>query len=386
MPRNFILEADGGSRGNPGPAGSGAAVIDLNTGELVAELGRYVGIATNNVAEYIALEIGLSKIFEIDPEATVEVRMDSKLVVEQMSGRWKIKHPDMQDLAINIKRLIGSRTVNFIWVPREQNSRADALANEAMDSAEDFSRVFDGGSESVVSPVNEQKLTQPSSIRAPQAENLPPTTVIMVRHGRTELTETNRISGRTGLNPGLSDLGQEDAQRAATELSNLGKRGFWKNINPPTVVISSPLQRTLDTAQIIAAKLGLKVEVVEDFAEISFGEWDGLTNEELFEKWPDEYQTWRGSWDVPPPNGESLADFDLRIRGALERTIEKHAGATVVVVAHVMPIRGVLRYSLGAGPETYWRPVVAPCSISAFRFWGSSAADLLNFNATSHLN
>jgi ribonuclease HI len=135
---SFVVEADGGSRGNPGIAGSGAIVIDEASGEILAEEGVYVGIATNNVAEYHGMIAGLKKAFEIDPTAVVHVRMDSKLVVEQMSGRWKIKHPDMQKLAREAHALIGSRQVTFEWIPRAENSRADAIANKAMDRKVSF--------------------------------------------------------------------------------------------------------------------------------------------------------------------------------------------------------------------------------------------------------
>jgi ribonuclease HI len=138
MGRSLIVEADGGSRGNPGIAAGGAVVVDAATGELLAELGVYVGIATNNVAEYRGMVEGLRRAFEIDPGASVLVLMDSKLVVEQMSGRWKIKHPDMQQIAREARELIGHRPVTFEWVPRLQNSRADALANRSMDMRSSF--------------------------------------------------------------------------------------------------------------------------------------------------------------------------------------------------------------------------------------------------------
>jgi probable phosphoglycerate mutase len=139
MGRSLIVEADGGSRGNPGVAAGGAVVVDAASGELLAEVGVYVGIATNNVAEYRGMLEGLRRAFEIDPGASVHVLMDSKLVVEQMSGRWKIKHPDMQHIAREVRELIGHRPVTFEWVPRLQNSRADALANRAMDMKASFS-------------------------------------------------------------------------------------------------------------------------------------------------------------------------------------------------------------------------------------------------------
>ena len=134
MSRRLVVEADGGSRGNPGPAGYGALVRDAVSGTVLAERAESVGRATNNVAEYGGLVAGLQAALDLDPTADVEVRMDSKLVVEQMSGRWKVKHPDMQKLALQarqIARQLGS--VRYTWVPRAQNGAADALANSAMD-------------------------------------------------------------------------------------------------------------------------------------------------------------------------------------------------------------------------------------------------------------
>ncbi|WP_037658827.1 reverse transcriptase-like protein, partial [Streptomyces aurantiacus] len=132
--REFIVEADGGSRGNPGPAGYGAVVIDAESGETLAEAAEYIGVATNNVAEYKGLVAGLKAAHALDPAAQVHVRMDSKLVVEQMSGRWKIKHPGMKPLAAEAARVFPASQVTYEWIPREQNKHADRLANEAMDA------------------------------------------------------------------------------------------------------------------------------------------------------------------------------------------------------------------------------------------------------------
>lgn len=132
----WTVEADGGSRGNPGPAGSGTVVID-ETGVVAAAFGRWLGIATNNVAEYTAMLDGVTWVFDHDPHAEVDVVMDSKLVVEQMSGRWKVKHPDMRALHTAARGVIAGRSVRFRWVPRLENGRADAIANLVMDARED---------------------------------------------------------------------------------------------------------------------------------------------------------------------------------------------------------------------------------------------------------
>lgn len=135
----LLVEADGGSRGNPGPAGFGAVVCDAESGEVLVECSEGIGFATNNVAEYRGLIAGLRAAIELagadSSQAEVEVRMDSKLVVEQMSGRWKIKHPAMQPLAREAGGLVGRLgPVRFSWIPRERNKRADRLANLAMDA------------------------------------------------------------------------------------------------------------------------------------------------------------------------------------------------------------------------------------------------------------
>ncbi|PLW74594.1 bifunctional RNase H/acid phosphatase, partial [Streptomyces sp. DJ] len=134
MSNRFVVEADGGSRGNPGPAGYGAVVRDAASGEPIAEAAEYIGHATNNVAEYRGLIAGLRAAHGIDPRADVLVRMDSKLVVEQMSGRWRIKHPDMRPLAAEAKAVFPPGRVTYEWIPREKNKYADRLANEAMDA------------------------------------------------------------------------------------------------------------------------------------------------------------------------------------------------------------------------------------------------------------
>ncbi len=129
----LVVEADGASRGNPGDAAGGAVVIDPSSGEILVTAGVLCGHASNNVAEYRGMIEGIEIARELAPEATLHVKLDSKLVVEQMSGRWKIKHPDMKDLSIRAHEVIRGASVSFGWVPREENKRADAAANAALD-------------------------------------------------------------------------------------------------------------------------------------------------------------------------------------------------------------------------------------------------------------
>ncbi len=128
------LYADGGARGNPGPAGSGAVLMD-ERGVVIAELRRSLGHATNNVAEYTGLIIGLEEALRRGVD-DLDVRLDSLLVVQQMNGVWKIKHPGLRPLALRAGELLARfprRTI--VHVPRELNTLADAQVNRAIDEA-----------------------------------------------------------------------------------------------------------------------------------------------------------------------------------------------------------------------------------------------------------
>lgn len=130
-----ILYSDGAARGNPGPAGAGAVLLDAD-GHVIAELTKFLGVATNNVAEYTAFIIGLEEAKRRGVD-DLDARMDSLLVVEQMRGRWRIKHPNMKPLALRAGELFASfpkRTIAH--VPREENTIADALSNRAIDEAQ----------------------------------------------------------------------------------------------------------------------------------------------------------------------------------------------------------------------------------------------------------
>lgn len=396
MTNRLLIEADGGSRGNPGPAGSGAVLIDFDSGIILAEIALFIGVATNNIAEYRAVLAAIELANEIAPDAKLLVRMDSKLVVEQMSGRWKIKNEGMQDMSSQMVKAIGSRQISFEWIPREKNSKADSLANEAMDAQTSIIRKFvvETGTSTnnvvtVASKVTAADLEYnpelPSSVRAPRNVTKKLTTVILVRHGRTALTESHKLSGRGGEDPQLSELGRDDASKVALELAKVGKSGVFAKLLPPTAIISSPIARTRETAQVIANQLGLSVQTEDDIAEIAFGDWDGHTNQEVATAWPEQYNAWRGDVKIAPPGGESLEEFDLRVQRGRQRILSEFEGQTVVVVSHVMPIRGFLKAATVADWPIYWRASVAPCSITVLRFWGDEAAEISVVNHTTHL-
>lgn len=133
-----VIHADGASRGNPGAAAGGAVILDADSGEVLVEIGVLCGVASNNVAEYRGMIEAMTVVKTLEVDGDVVVRMDSKLVVEQMSGNWKVKHPDMQALVKHAWSIIESMRVQFEWVPRADNALADAAANRALDEGRDF--------------------------------------------------------------------------------------------------------------------------------------------------------------------------------------------------------------------------------------------------------
>ena len=362
--RSVLVEADGGSRGNPGPAAYGAVLKDAETGEVIAEEATTIGVATNNVAEYSGLIAGLRLAQRYASEAEVEVRMDSKLVVEQMSGRYKIKHPDLRPLAMEATRLAPFGTT-YTWVPRERNVHADRLANEALDGRRSGVTVMgenpaaDSLIEELESPGESTAAAPPRGWSAPAGE---PTTVILVRHGVTAHTVEKRFSGGlASANPGLSDEGRDQARTVAEWLAPLAES--------VDAVIASPVRRTQETAEILAEVLGLPVEVEHGFAEMEFGAWDGKTFGEVAEQHPEELDAWLGSLDVPPGGGESFRSVEERVLGGLQRLLDRHGGRTVVVVSHVTPIKTLVAHAVDAPLSAVFRMELSPASVSVLAFF-----------------
>jgi probable phosphoglycerate mutase len=361
-----VVEADGGSRGNPGPAGYGAVVLDPDTGRTLAERKAAIGINTNNVAEYQGLIAGLGAAREVGADE-VRVRMDSKLVVEQMSGRWQVKHSSMRPLAQQARELAASFSqISFEWIPRSQNSHADRLANEAMDAAA-------GGSSEPVSS-SRREPAPANNNGAWLAPDATPTRLILLRHGVTEFSVARRFAGRSDLE--LTDTGLEQARRAAGRIAELGR---------VDVLISSPLRRTRQTAQQLADRLDLPVLVEDGFVETDFGDWDGFTFAEVSQKWPVELQRWLDDPAAAPPSGESFETVTRRVRRARDRVLAQHRGKTVVVVSHVSPIKTLVRLALDAPASALHRMFLAPASICRIHYYDDGPVSLQSFNDTSHL-
>ncbi|WP_405544952.1 bifunctional RNase H/acid phosphatase [Streptomyces goshikiensis] len=438
-PLRFVVEADGGSRGNPGPAGYGSVVLDPATGETLAERAEYIGVATNNVAEYKGLIAGLKAARELAPDAQVLVRMDSKLVVEQMSGRWKIKHPDMKPLAAEAATVLPRSQVTYQWIPREQNKHADRLANEAMDAGKHgrqwepsaSTAVFDQGaaralatppaagppgdaaagaaavraalasasgttaSAAASAPAEADTLfaaegsgaPEPAAAAAPGPTAAPasgwgpdmgtPATFVLLRHGETALTPQKRFSGSGGTDPELSPAGRRQAAAVAEALAARGT---------VQAVVSSPLRRCRETAQAVADRLGLAVVVEDGLRETDFGAWEGLTFGEVRERFPDDLQAWLDSPKAAPTGGgESFSAVTRRVSAARDRLLAAYAGRTVLVVTHVTPVKTLVRLALGAPPESLFRMELSAASLSAVAYYADGNASVRLLNDTSHL-
>ncbi|MFI9079605.1 bifunctional RNase H/acid phosphatase [Streptomyces sioyaensis] len=392
MARTLIVEADGGSRGNPGPAGYGAVVLDPETGEALAEAAEFLGTATNNVAEYKGLVAGLRAAHALDPEADIRVRMDSKLVVEQMSGRWKIKHPDMKPLAAEARSVFPADRVSYEWIPRAQNKHADRLANEAMDAGRsgkqweprDSRAALDSavpGRSAAARAADASAEAADEAAEAPSAgwgpDLGPPATFVLLRHGETALTPEKRFSGSGGTDPELSAAGRRQAEATAAALA---ARGTIQ------AVVSSPLRRCRETAEAVAARLGLEVRIEEGLRETDFGAWEGLTFAEVRERYPEDLDAWLASAKAEPTGGgESFAAVARRVAVARDKLLARYAGRTVLLVTHVTPVKTLVRLALGAPPEALFRMELSAASLSAVAYYSDGNASVRLLNETAHL-
>ena len=384
-----IVEADGGSRGNPGPAGFGCVVWADDHATVLAEHCQAIGITTNNVAEYRGLIAGLEEARRLGA-AEVEVRMDSKLVVEQMAGRWKVKHPGLAELHQQARALASTfGFVRFSWIPREQNKHADRLANEAMDGAAmdgaamDAAKDSGGGPTAAGSAEGAVELERaadppPSAVAVPPStwtgNRGGPTRLLLLRHGQTELSRQRRYSGRG--NPDLTDVGRRQAQDAARYLS--AKGGI-------SAVVSSPLARAYDTAAAAADALGLPVTVDDDLIETDFGDWEGLTFSEAAARHPELHGRWLRDTGLPAPGGESFDEVGERVQRVRDRLIAEHGESTVLVVSHVTPIKTLLRLALAAGASVLYRLHLDLASLSIAEFYPDNGASVRLVNDTSYL-
>lgn len=388
MARRLIVEADGASRGNPGPAAYGALVKDADSQRVLCEVAEYIGEATNNVAEYRGVLAGLEQARRIGPDAEIEARLDSKLVVEQMSGRWAIKNATLRPLALQVRDLADA--VTFTWVPRAQNSAADALANEALDAAGhgrtalilrhpgDVSELQDTA-EDIVGEITEDSAALPAPPRTMigWASDLgTPTLMLLGRHGATEYSLAKRFSGRGGVDLPLAPLGVAQAEALAEEVRLRGG---------VDAIIASPLLRTRQTAAIVAQATGASVSTHDGLAECSFGEWDGCTFTEVQDMWPAELQAWLSSTDIAPPGGESFSACRDRVDSARREILTAHAGQRIAVIAHVTPIKLIVGICVDAPLHSLYRMELQPCSLTTIAWFADGNSSLFGFAESAHL-
>ena len=364
--RRLIVEADGGSRGNPGPAAFGALVRDAVTGEVLAERAETIGTTTNNVAEYRGLLAGLTAAAEIDADAYVEARLDSKLVVEQMSGRWKIKDATLRSIALEARDVLPSQRVTYTWGPRERNRDADALVNRVLDG-----KPLEAPSSATATP------SAPRALPGWEPDLGEPTVMMLTRHGATEFSLARKFSGAGGADPALADIGVEQANAAGEEINERG---------PISRIVSSPLRRARETAERVAAHCGIAdVGVIDDLAECAFGEWDGYTFAEVMSRWPRELEAWLASPEVAPPGGESFAAHRTRIDRVRHDLVAAHPGERIVVVAHVTPIKMMVEIALDAPLAALYRMELLPGSLTTIAWWRDGNCSMRGFAESAHL-
>jgi probable phosphoglycerate mutase len=253
----------------------------------------------------------------------------------------------MRELAAQARAAHTPSLVKYLWIPRDLNSHADRLANKALDNES-------GGSETHA-PVQINYLTD--RLRSDEV----PTTIYLIRHGETPMTPERRFSGSGTNDPGLSDTGLTQAAAVAKVVEEI----------KPDVLISSPMKRAQQTAQAIAQSTHLPIIEDEIWTELSFGHWDGLTNQEVREKFSEEYEAWLSSTAIAPKDGESHNSIAARIEAGLSHLVDTYPGKKVVVVTHNMVIRHAVRITVGAPIESVFHVDITPASVTSLSIWPS---------------
>ena len=207
-----------------------------------------------------------------------------------------------------------------------------------------------------------------------QAAQGEPTVTLLLRHGQTPMSVQKRYAGRSDVP--LTDVGVQQAAAAAKRLASAGL----------DVIVTSPLLRTVRTAQEVAAVTGAPVVTDEGFRETDFGDWEGLTFAEVRERWPDEVTAWLADPDVAPPGGESFTEVNARVTAALHRVLDARAGQTVLIVSHVTPIKTLVVAALLAPPATLYRMHLDVAALSEIDWYADGPAVLRSFNDTGHLS
>ena len=201
-----------------------------------------------------------------------------------------------------------------------------------------------------------------------------PTGTLLLRHGQTLMSVERRYSGRS------------DAPLTAAGLQQAADAGKYLAGADIGVIITSPLLRTVQTAQEVATVIGAPVVTDDGFRETDFGAWEGLTFAEVREQWPDEMANWMADPQVAPPGGESFTDVSARVTDALHRVLAEREGQRVLIVSHVTPIKTLVAAALLAPPSALYRMHLDLAALSEIDWYAGGSAVLRSFNATSYLS
>lgn len=202
-----------------------------------------------------------------------------------------------------------------------------------------------------------------------------PLTVVLVRHGETELTVAKAYSGSSVPGPPLTAGGRVQAAQAADLVFRIG-RAAWPDLPHPGAVVASPMVRTQETAAAVGRRLGQHVRVDAAFAEADFGEWEGLTAEQIEAGWPGGLRRWHTEGTLRAPGGESVEDVGARVRDGLDRLLAEGVDRTVVVVAHSITIRAAVGVALGTPSSTWGSVRILPASVTILRMWEDGQREL----------
>ncbi|MFI6276617.1 bifunctional RNase H/acid phosphatase [Streptomyces sp. NPDC050988] len=321
--RESTVETDGGPRGNPGPTGYGPVVTDATTGETLSARGP----------------------------------------VASFKGRGELR--DQPQPARGGTTPAGTTDAGSPLL-----AQGPVASFKGRGELRDQPRPARGQTTPVATPDTNDTRAAPPDLGTP-------TTLVLLRHGETPLTPQKRFSGSGGSDPALSDTGRHQADRVATALAD---RGTVQE------VISSPLARCRETAEIVAARLRLDVRIEDGLRETDFGAWEGLTFAEVHERYPDDMGAWLSSPDAEPTGGgESFEAVAHRVAAARDKLLAAHTGRTVLLVSHVTPIKTLVRLALGAPPEALFRMELSAASLSVVAYYADGNASVRLLNDTSPL-
>lgn len=202
-----------------------------------------------------------------------------------------------------------------------------------------------------------------------------PLTAILVRHGVTSHTTTGAYSGGGVPGPSLTGHGRIQAAQAADLVHRIGRQ-IWPDVPRATAVVASPMVRTQETAAAISRRLGRTVVTDPRLAEGDFGEWEGLTSEQIEARWPGQLREWHETGTFPVPGGESIAQTGERLGAAMDDLVAAGTGRTVVVVSHAVALRSVIGRAFGAPASQWHRIRIAPASVSMIRYWPDGTSEI----------